>query len=99
MSQLQKSIAGKFSAALITVLAGSVIWGVTYLSEPLSSGKSPMPRYYQFRNAGWTNFRYWSFGASELNLIVMPSGPSGRRPCISTPISRLIWIGPVSISH
>jgi len=80
-------------AACVVIIAVSVGSGFAYLNKPLNPGHSSQGGEYRVKFSQWP---YWYFGASVIELLAMPTG---GKPCTSTPVARVINLGPVSIAR
>jgi hypothetical protein len=91
-----------YVALAFLVVIGLATGGVISLNRPLGPGLGRPTGPYVVRVAHWTDMHEWYFGTHLFYVTaLLPSNavPAGVCPCVSTPVARVIQIGPITITH
>ena len=91
-----------YVALAFLMVMGLATFGLVSLNRPLGPGLGRPTGPYVVSAAHWMDVHRWRFGTSLFYVTgVLPSNavPAGVCPCVSTPVARVIQIGPITITH
>ena len=94
---------GLLSVALaLLVVMGLATCVFVSLNRPLGPGLGRPTGPYVVSAAHWTDMHAWRFGTRLFYvtaLLPRNAVPAGVCPCVSTPVARVVQIGPITITH